>query len=679
MRARIYPIFIIPFLLLLSIEGVAQKKLSRAQQTEFLNAFQTGDDFLAKKKFEKAKKSFERAIALKPKMAAAYRRLGVVHELLKEYQIAADYFETAIEINPKLSRALYFQAGEMLMKAENYAKAKERLKEYEGFLKNRPEVFENGELELSTEAYYNALLESYLANCSFAAHKTDFTNIEIKNLGPKINSELDDLFPYISNNESWMFYTRNVPYYGGEDQLMYSTAESGGWAKSKALLEKKMREEYNQGMGKISRDEKLMFFPVYNRAEEGNDCNIMKANMRRDAIIDIDEMGTEVNSPYWESQPTVNCEGKSLYFVSDRPGGYGGRDIWVSHLQENGKWTDAINLGPKINTKMDEESPFIADDNTTLFFASNGHPGYGETDIFYSRFNEEAGWGTPQNMGKPINSSNSELSFFMTAKGDKGYLASNRDGGYGNFDIYQFKMPAKKDFEEIAYVKGRVMDAVTKEPIESVVYIGDKGNYPTDKDGTFFVCHPSLSKLNILVSERKYYDFEEAVTLDNWNVEGFVEIDIYLRPLSESLELATLSGKVVSNSANLEPEKIKVNPVKQTKHNSPTEKLYATSDVYFYFDDFSLTQEARYNIDQLISDLDRDQLALIIIEGFADQIGTDDYNLRLSEKRAIEVSDYFKSKGYTNLKIKYKGYGETKNSFIYSRNRKVEIHVYYKI
>ena len=678
MRARFYPIFIISFLCLLPILGVAQKKLSKAQQTEFLNVFQAGDDFLAKRKFDKAKKSFERAIALKPKMAAAYRRLGVVHELLKEYSISADYFETAIEINPKLSRALYFQAGEMLMKAANYAKAKERLKEYESFLKNPPESFENGELELSTEAYYSTLLESYLANCTFAAHKTDFTNIEVHNLGPKINSELDDLFPYISNNESWMFYTRNVPFYGGEDQLMYSTAESGGWAKSKTLMEKKMREEYNQGMGKISRDGKLMFFPVYNRAAEGNDCNIMKANMRRDAILDINEMGEEINSPYWESQPTVNCEGKSLYFVSDRPGGYGGRDIWVSHLQENGAWTNAINLGPKINTKMDEESPFMADDNVTLFFASNGHPGYGETDIFYTRFNEDEGWGTPQNMGKPVNSANNELSFFMTAKGDKGYLASNRDGGYGNFDIYEFKMPAKKDFEEIAYVKGRVMDAVTKEPVESVVYIGDKGNYPTDKDGTFFVCHPSLSKLKILVSERKYYDFEEAVTLDNWNAEGFVEIDIYLRPLSESLELATLEGKVVSKSTK-EPEKIKVDPVKQIKNNRPTEKLYATSDVYFYFDDFSLTQEARYNIDRLIEDLDKDQLALIIIEGFADQIGTDDYNLRLSEKRAVEVSDYFKSKGYTNLKIKYKGYGETKNSFIYSRNRKVEIHVYYKI
>ncbi len=673
------PLLIFLIFMLLPTQGMAQKELSAAQQTEFLQSFRDGDLNLSNKKYKKAQKHFERAIALKPMMASAYRRLGVVHELKGEYQIAAEYFETTISINPKLSRALYFQAGEMLMKIENYSKAKERLKEYESFLKLPPESFENGELELSTESYYNTLLESYLSNCTFAAHKTDFVNVKITNLGPKINSDQDDLFPYIANNESWMFYTRNVPLYGGEDQLMYSTAEGNGWSKSKALMDKKMRKEFNQGMGKISRDEKWMFFPGYDRDDTEGDCNILKANMHRDAILNINKLGPEVNSEHWESQPTINCEGKSLYFVSDRPGGFGGKDIWVSYLLESGKWTEAINLGPKINTPRDEESPFIADDNITLYFASNGHPGYGGMDIFYSRYSEEGEWSRPQNMGKPVNSPEQELSFFLTAKGDKGFIASSREGGYGGMDIYAFKMPPKKDFEEIAYVKGQVFDALTKEPVESVVYIGEKGNYITDKEGRFFACHPALSALQVLVSERKYYDFENAFKLDNWNEEGFVEIDIYLRPLNQSMELATLERKVIPQSANKEAEKINVGPITNKKGTTPTEKLYTTSDVYFYFDDFTLTQEARYNIDRLIEDLDKEQLALIVVEGFADQIGTDDYNQRLSEKRAQEVADYFKAKGYTNLKIKYKGYGETRASFIYSKNRKVEIHVYYKI
>lgn len=679
MSVKYNPFLVFLILFFLPFQGEAQKQLSAAQQTEFLQSFRDGDLSLSQKKYKKAQKYFERVIALKPRMAAAYRRLGVVHEQKGEYQIASDYFETALSINPKLSRALYFQSGEMLMKIENYAKAKERLKEYESFLKIPPDSFENGKLELKTETYYNTLLESYLANCTFAAHKTDFVNVEMVNLGPRINSKLDDLFPYIANNESWMFYTRNVPLYGGEDQLMYSTAEGNGWAKSKALLDKKMRKDFNQGMGKISRNEKWMYFPGYDRDDTEGDCNILKATMHRDAILDISKLGEAVNSEFWESQPTINCEGKSLYFVSDRPGGFGGKDIWVSHLQENDTWTEAINLGPKINTARDEESPFISDDNITLFFASNGHPGYGGMDIFYARYSEDTEWGQPQNMGKPVNSSEQELSFFMTAKGDKGLVASSREGGYGGLDIYEFKMPAKKDFEEVAYIKGQVFDAVTKEPIESVVYIGEKGNYYTDKEGRFFACHPTLSLFNVFVSERKYYDFENAYKLDNWNEEGFVEIDIYLRPLSKSMDLATLDRRVIPQSANQETEKINVGDIIIKKGKRITEKLYSTSDVYFYFDDFTLTQEARYNIDRLIEDLDKDQLALIVVEGFADQIGTDDYNQKLSEKRAIEVADYFKAKGYTNLKIKYKGYGETRASFIYSKNRKVEIHVYYKI
>ncbi|MEM1120112.1 MAG: OmpA family protein [Bacteroidota bacterium] len=656
---------------------MAQSQLTAPQQNAFLEAFKNGDEYLSEKKYKKAQKAFEKAIALKPQMAAAYRRLGVIHEILKDHETSATYFETAIEINPKLSRALYFQAGEALMKIGDYDRAKVRLKEYQNFLKLPPESFESGELELSTESYYNTLINNYLANCSFAAHKTDFINVEMKNLGPRINSELDDLFPYIANNESWMFFTRNVPY-SEEDELMYSTADKAGWAKSKPILDKKMRKEYNQGMGKISRDESVMFFPGYAKGEEENDCNILRANMYREAIIDFDKLGDAVNSPHWDSQPTVNCEGKSLYFVSDRPGGYGGRDIWVSHLQENGQWTKAANLGPTINTEKDEESPFIADDNITLFFSSDGHPGFGGTDIFYSRFSKDEGWGTPQNMGKPVNSSEHELSFFTTARGDKGYVASTREGGYGGFDIYQFKMPAKKDFEEMAYVKGQVLDAATNEPIKSVVYIGEKGNYPTDDDGRFFVCHPVMSQLNVFVSERKYYDFENDFELTNWNDDGFVELAIYLRPLSQSVEIAKLDARVTSKSANQKPEKIEVDPINVEIEELPAEKLYTSSDVYFYFDDFALTQEARYNIDKLIADIDREQLALIVVEGFADQIGTDDYNQRLSEQRALEVADYFKSKGYNNLKVKYKGYGETQASFIYSKNRKVEIHVYYK-
>lgn len=270
----------------------------------------------------------------------------------------------------------------------------------------------------------------------------------------------------------------------------------------------------------------------------------------------------------------------------------------------------------------------------------------------------------------------------MNARGDTGFMASERPGGFGGLDIYQLSMPPRKDFEEIAYVRGRVLDEVTKKPVEAVVYISEKGNYNTDQQGRFFICHPTLSELKVLVSERKYLDYTNNFKLTNWNEEGFVEIDIYLRPLNAPMNVAALGEKeLIPKGPERTPEKI--TPVQrgpvEKKTELPVEEIHSTHDVFFYFDDFTLTREARYNLSQIVNEIEEDKLALIIIEGYADQIGTDDYNQRLSEKRAEEVAAFFKSKGITNLKIKYKGYGERQSSVTYANNRKVEIFVYYKL
>ena len=137
---------------------------------------------------------------------------------------------------------------------------------------------------------------------------------------------------------------------------------------------------------------------------------------------------------------------------------------------------------------------------------------------------------------------------------------------------------------------------------------------------------------------------------------------------------STLQVKTPKNVETIDAQSLKAN-----KPNASTEEVYTTSDVYFYFDQYELTLEARLNLDKLIDDIDFDKLALIIVEGYTDQIGTDDYNQKLSEKRAREVADYFKAKGVQSLKITYKGYGERNSSVIYSKNRKVDIIVYYKI
>ena len=454
--------FLLICYLILPIWGNGQNPSIPTKQQRFLTAFQAGDNFLAEKKLKKAQKAFEEVIQLKPDMAAAYRRLGLVHQLLEEFDKAANYYDLCIEINPYLSRAVYFQSGEMYLKAGNYSDALERLKTYQDFQKLSPELFENGTLELETEAHFNTFLIRYLDNCQFALEKDIFKDVAMRNLGPTVNSKMDDCFPYLSNDESWMFYTR-FGKLSGDEKLMHSTfSPKTGWAKGEPLLTKSINSDFNQGMGKATRDERKMYFPGCNRDDILGKCDIFMANMENGEIKDIFKLSGEANSDSWDSQPSINCEGKSLYFVSDRKGGYGGTDIWVSHQEADGAWGEAINLGPKINTEGDEESPFIADDNVTLYFASNGHPGYGDQDIFFTRKSSTGEWSQPLNLGRPVNSTMREISFFMNARGNKGYIASNREGGEGGLDIYQFDLPPKRDFEEIAYVKGIVLDSFTK-------------------------------------------------------------------------------------------------------------------------------------------------------------------------------------------------------------------------
>jgi len=641
---------------------------------EFLKAYKLGEEHFNKEAFGKAEKAFKKAMDLKPDYAATYRRLGIVYEIQKSYQLAAEMYDQCIELDPTISRTLYYQSGEMHLKNGNYEIAYERFKIYETYLNLPPESFTDGVVELDTETYFNGQLAKSLEDCKFGLSSAVFDTVALENLGPAINSEADDCFPYLSNDESWMFYTRMGERRNVDENLLFSTYSSGKWTNGKSLGEE-INSEVNEGMGKATRDERQMYFPACNREDVLGVCDIFEAAIDGSQILDIQQLKGQVNSDRWDSQPSINCDGQALYFVSDRPGGFGGTDIWVSYIEPDGTWGPAKNLGQSVNSAQDEEAPFISDDGVTLYFASNGHPGLGDQDIFFSRKQEDDSWGTPQNLGAPINSPRRELGFFVNARGDNGYIASNREGGFGGLDIYKFRLPEKKDFEEVAYVKGTVKNAETGEGIQTKVDITGKGSYLTDEEGRFFVCFPTLSKLPASVDQKGFYPYRKRLGLLNWSEKGYVELDILLQPMNQAASLNESNKEI-----KIKQPEVPI-PVPNTEIGYLEKKdrqLYSTSDVYFYFDQFLLTKEAQYTIDRLIEDIDPEQLALVVIEGYADQIGSDDYNQKLSEKRAEEVANYFKSKGLLKLKVTYRGYGKTKSSSINSKNRRVDIVVYYK-
>lgn len=663
------------FLLLIPFFVAAQEAYDTETNNAFLQTYREGEEHFNNKKLKKAAAAFQKAIKLKPDFAATYRRLGVTYEVLKDIKQAASYYDECLSLDPKLSRTLYFQSGEMHLKNGNYEIAYERLKSFESYLNLPPEAFTDGHLEMDTELYFVSLLDKYLQDAQFGLLANNFKDIAIENLGAAINSSADDCFPYLSNDESWMLYTRMGQRKSIDENLLYSSKDKGIWSKGKRLGEV-INSKVNEGMGKATRDERLMYFPACNREDVLGVCDIFMAGMDNGKILDIQQLNGKVNSDRWDSQPSINCDGQALYFVSDREGGQGGTDIWVSYKMEDSSWGEAHNLGPTVNTSGDEEAPFIADDGVTLYFASNGHPGFGDQDIFFVKRKPDGNWGTPMNIGQPINSPFRELSFFINARGNKGYIASNREGGFGGLDIYAFDLPELKDFEEIAYVQGSVINALTKEGIQTKVHISGKGFYETDESGHFFICYPTLNKLPVSVDQPKYYPYRKNHSLTSWEETGYVQVEIALQPLTEAADLTSSSTTI---DVPITEKPIEVSPTEIAHADSEARQLYTTSDIYFYFDQYQLTTEAKYNLDRLVQEIDPEQLALVVIEGYADQTGSDDYNQRLSEKRAEEVATYFKSKGLKKLKVTYKGYGETRTSLSNSKNRRVDIVVYYKL
>jgi len=289
-----------------------------------------------------------------------------------------------------------------------------------------------------------------------------------------------------------------------DENLFYSHA-NGNWQKGKTVNELITTPE-NEGMSTFTRDGVMMIYTVCE--QEGviaNGCDLRKAIVQGDSIITIEELEGMVNSEFYESQASLSCDGNKLYFASNRKGGLGLTDIWVSEKLPDGNWGVAKNLGKSINTTGYEEAPFITNDGKTLFLSSTGHLGMGEQDIFRSHWNEKGYWEAAINLGTPINTAARELGFFLTSDNQTGYFASDKAEGFGGMDIYKFKMPNQFEVAPTTFVEGFVVDSLTQLPIETYIETNLRGKVKTDKNGRFFFCLPAEETLSIAIQETDYF------------------------------------------------------------------------------------------------------------------------------------------------------------------------------
>jgi len=447
-----------------------------------------------------------------------------------------------------------------------------------------------------------------------------------QNLGDNINSSESEYFPSMPIDGSSLIFTRRLNNFN-ED---FFAAKKNGSSWDKAFrLNGSINTPQNEGAQNISQDGNWLVFTGCNRQDGFGSCDLYISYLTNDGWSEAINLGNKINSDQWESQPCLSPDKRDLYFSSRRFGGYGGSDLYVSHLQQTGKWSEPENLGPEINTTGDESAPFIHADNQTLYFTSTGLQGYGEEDLFVIRKGDDGKWGKPENLGYPINTIEHEGTLFIAADGKTAYYASDRSDTKGGLDIYSFEMREDIRPAKTLWVKGKVFDKKTATGLPSTVELIDLASkqiisrVQTDETGNYLITLPIGKDYAFNVNRRGYLFYSDNYSLKEKAPDSTYEKNIPLQPIEVNAAIVL--------------------------HN-----------IFFDVNKYELKPESQIELDKVVQLLQENPTIKIQIEGHTDNVGSAADNQKLSENRAKAVVSYLNSKGISLTRLIAKGFGATK-------------------
>lgn len=575
-------------------------------------AYDQAGSFIRKKQYSNAVPLLQKAVQEDPNFASAYQQLGDIYRLTEAYTEACASYEAVLKINPNFNTLTFYGLAISNFYSGNYTEALPWFTRYA----QSPRITDKSKSEIA----------KYIKDCKFGmdAVRTPIPFSPI-NLGSGINTANQEYFPSITADNERIIFTRRSK---NNEDFYESVKTSEGWKPATSLSSNINTEAYNEGAQCISPDGMYLFFTACNRPDGQGSCDIYLSKKDDKGWSVPFNPGSPLNTTAWESQPALNADGKKLYFVSNRKGGYGGNDIWFSELQPGGEWSEPKNMGPNINTPYDEHSPYIHPDNKTLYFSSAGWPGLGKQDIFMSVQEENGQWKQPANLGYPINTAKEQSGFMVSTDGNTAYYSSDIQGGYGGMDIYSFKLNDAFKPKKVTYVKGSITDFDTRQTLSAQVKIVDLNTgKPAFEDeennnGKFLATLPQDSKYALTVFKKGYMVYSENLALETQNDRAPFILDVKLKPIKVEEE-ATLKN------------------------------------IFFNTDQFNLLPESKSDLAVLIRFLNENANVNIEIKGYTDNVGTDKLNLLLSENRAKEVYNYLINNKIQPSRLSYKGYGKS--------------------
>ncbi|MGK7389455.1 MAG: OmpA family protein [Candidatus Cyclobacteriaceae bacterium M2_1C_046] len=682
------------------------------------------------------------------------------------------FYEFAIKnINGEIPSEAYKEVGELYLKNEQIDKAIAAFTTYKSTLNNEPKKIEDIEKQLKTA-------RTALAMISMAR------DADVINMGNIINSSYTEYNPVVSADEGIMAFTALRPNTGkgrsAEDfveEIMITYNSSGNWSEPKSIP---INSQYNIGTAGLSADGQRMIIFIGGANNSGNLYFIDKSgeNWSNPTVLN-----DKVNSRHMETTASITPDGKTIYFASNRPGGFGGYDIYRIKMQENNTWEDPENLGAKINTAANEDAPFIHPDQWTLFFTSDGHNTMGGRDIYVTRlFNNE--WTSPENMGYPINTTANDNYFTLTADGRKGYFSSDRKGGFGGQDIYSINMPEEEANIPLTMIKGQILDGETGKALPTKIYMVDNESgkkldfvyQPDPETGSYLIILPPSKNYDMIIESEGYlpytlninipgqtyfYELYQKIMLktikqfdvvvgqevevknafydthqeaktnlrktheaalvknddidvyemmndlisagDEAGIEYLVDLIQMSTPIEdvdfENSEGVELANRIYyydeSDESKFEKKEVEGKTIfslptfyvteeaeKQRNAKSSVEKSYdlalleKNEKIFFEAGKSELKEEYEDDLKEILQVLQDHPELGVKISGYSSSEGDRDFNIKLSNERAVAVLNYINQRGIVRRRIIAVGQGESKDESVSAeKSRRVELQV----